>query len=91
MRAHVIVTHDLHSRVGQVIDLFSAANRVDKVMLEEVTRSLLDDILRDCEILVNDLARIERWARRQRKKLPTSLREQSDQTFRDLVEEDAGE
>lgn len=75
VRAHVIVTHDLHARVGQVMDLFSVANRCDQVLLEEVTRSLLDGILRDCETLQRELAGIERWARKQRERLPTSIRE----------------
>lgn len=74
VRAHVIVTHDLHSRAGQVIDLFSAATRVDTVLLEEVTRELLDGILADCEMLQRELASIERWARRQRERLPTPLK-----------------
>ena len=72
--AHVIITHDLNPRVHQLMGMWSMASHCDRVLLEEISRALLQDILRDCKTLQDELRSIERWARGQIDKLPTQLR-----------------
>jgi len=74
-RVHVIVCHDLDARSHSLYEMFRFADRVSPEVLEALTRELADDILRDADVLIQELQRIKAFAQRQLAKLPTPLRE----------------
>jgi len=74
-RAHIIVTYEVRKRVGDIIDVFRIAERLDDDTLNFIHRELIMDLLEDIRIYRAELDDIERWARAQLTKKPTPVRE----------------
>ena len=74
IRAHVIVTHDFRKRSESIMAVFKLAWRLDENTLDQVHRQLVQDLLGDLRIYRLELDDIERWARAQLTKRPTSVR-----------------
>ena len=64
-RVHVIVCHDLDAKSHSLFELFGFANRVSPEVLAALTRELAGDIIRDAEMLIQQLENIKAFAERQ--------------------------
>ena len=73
-RVHVIVCHDLNARAHSLYEMFRYADRVSPEILEDLTRELASDIVRDAEMLITELEGIKTFANRQIAKVLTPSR-----------------
>src|SRR5438067_891838 len=73
-RVHVIVCHDLNAQAHSLYEMFRFADRVSPESLEDLTRELASDIVRDADMLIAELEGIKAFARCHISKLPTLLR-----------------
>src|SRR3954447_7952373 len=68
-RAHVIITHDLNAKTKTLMQMFRYGVDVHPEACAELADALADEILRDVQILMEDLEAIKQWALRQKAKL----------------------
>jgi hypothetical protein len=68
-RVHVIMCHDLDYKRRTLMDVFGYSMTVDPEVCAGIAQILAEDILRDVELLREELAGIEAFARRQLAKL----------------------
>ena len=71
-RVHVIMCHDLDYKRRTLMDAFGYSMTVDPEACAAIAQVLAEDILRDVELLKEELASIEAFARRQLAKLEPS-------------------
>ena len=67
--AHVILTHDLNTKTKTIFQMFRYGVDVHPDACAELVDALADDILREVEVLMEDLEHIKQWALRQKEKL----------------------